>query len=361
MKPIMFLHDDGTKSVFFQKFVHTITTKPCLGVYPKYPNRPSTPYSKLKTRFMAQVGWVYLDDFGGRHRIGIYHGDRTGHLLLHCDLRVVQVDFSVKETRTYSFFVEDELCEVQVVKEKEGFSYGFEVNKKVDTPRNRLRRADERRNRFYIALVVSGLILTITAAFLGLRWWGQRQMQERLAGTSLSGDLSAENQLLLNAAGQASVAQLFVLEEGLQRSVFYGFATAENDQISGRFRAPDTGLIILPNGFPLNDRDAFAVRYLPADPQVHQVDFFQPTAATLAGYLEAARRAEAGAHPEATPGHSLCLAERTLEQKGWERLADLIFQATPPFQNPKNNRDTYLRLVREPGFAQLVAKTCWDK
>ena len=63
---------------------------------------------------MAQMNWIYLDDRGGRHSIGLYHGDRSGHMLIHCNRKIIQIDFSVKETKTYSFFVEDEFCEMIV-------------------------------------------------------------------------------------------------------------------------------------------------------------------------------------------------------------------------------------------------------
>jgi len=310
---------------------------------------------------MAQVSWVYLDDFGGRHRIGLYHGDRTGHLLLHCDALIVQVDFSVKETRTYSFFVEDELCEVSIVKEAQGFSYGFEVNKKVDTPRNRLRKSDERRTRKQMALLIAGLVVVVASLVLGLRWWGQRHKTDRLADTNLSSRLSPENEQLLAAAGNNAVARLIVVHEALQRRVFYGFTTAANDQISGRFIVPDTGIILLPNGFPLRNRDAFSVRYLPTDPRIHRVNFDEPSPETLNGYLEQAGLTQQAAHPEATPGHSRCVAQITLREKGWPSLADLIFQQAPAEQNPRHNRDTYLRLVREPEFKRIIQRECWDR
>ncbi len=310
---------------------------------------------------MAQVSWVYLDDFGGRHRIGLYHGDRTGHLLLHCDALIVQVDFSVKESRTYSFFVEDELCEVSVVKEPKGFSYDFQVNKKLDTPRNRLRRSDERRTRKQMALLITGLVLVVAGVVFGLRWWGRQQKAEQLADTSLTSRLTPENERLLAVGGSSAVAQLFVVHEALKRQVFYGFITANKVQISGHFSVPDTGLIVLPNGFPLRDRDAFSVRYLPSDPGIHQVNFEEPDPETIRGYLEQAGGAQAAAHPEATPGHSLCVAQLVLQEKGWPFLADLIFQAAPPERNVQHNRDSYLRLVREPEFAKKINQACWDR
>ncbi|TNE53990.1 MAG: hypothetical protein EP344_14595 [Bacteroidetes bacterium] len=310
---------------------------------------------------MAQVGWVFLDDFGNRNRIGLYHGDRTGHLLLHCDLRIIQVDFAVKESRTYSFFIEDELCEVHVIKEPKGFSYEFEVNKKVDTPRNRLRRKDDRRNLKYIAILVGAMVLVVSSLFFGLRWWNQQQIENRLVGRSMVSGLSPENERLLAAEGRTAIARLVLVQEDVQRRVFYGFLTEDKEQVSGRFYVRDTGQVILPNGFPLSDSDAFTVRYLPGQPQIHKVDFEQPTANTLAGYLEQARLAEVRAHPKASPGHSLCVAKLTLEQKGWHQLADLIFQSVPPDQNPEHNQNSYLRLIREPEFAQQIAKGCWDQ
>lgn len=310
---------------------------------------------------MAQVGWVYLDDFGNRNRVGVYHGDKTGHLLIHCNLRIVQVDFSVKESRTYSFFIEDELCEVSVVKEKEGFSYDFQVNKKADTPRNRLRKDEERRNRKHIALFLAGLVLLLTVVVIGFQHYGRVQRQKLMGAASLSSRLKPEYEARIANEGKKAVTQLIIVEEGLQRRIFYGFLTEKNKQVSGLFSAPDTGLIILPNGFPLENRDAFEVHYLPSEPEIHRVEFFQPTDQTLAAYLQRALEAEQKAHPAATPGHSLCVAQVTLEKKGWERLADLIFQSTPPEQNLDHNRNSYLRLIREAEFAQAVARECWDK
>lgn len=312
---------------------------------------------------MAQVSWVYLDDFGGQHRIGLYHGDRTGHLLLHCDMRIVQVDFSVKDTCTYSFFVEDELCEVHVFKEKEGFSYEFEVNKKIDTPRNRLRKEDDRRNRKYVAIMAAGLVVVVAAVFFGLRWWGShhREGSGLASANSLSSGLNPETELRLAAEGRTAVAQLVVVHESPQRRVFYGFTTEEAQQISGQFTVPDTGMILLPNGFPLTDGHTFSVRYLPSAPRIHLVDFGRPSPETLAAYLQQAYLAESKAHPNLSSGHSLCVAQLTLRQKGWRQLADLIFQSKAAIENPQNNRDSYLRLVREPEFAKLIDRECWDK
>ena len=310
---------------------------------------------------MAQVGWVYLDDFGSQHRIGVYHGDRTGHLLIHCNLRVLQVDFSVKESRTYSFFVEDELCEVSIIKEKNGYSYDFQVNKKIDTPRNRLRKSSERRNRWQIALFFGGVLLFVGLLFVGFNWYGRSHRSTTSASQSLTSGLTPDNERRLLLEGKSAIAQLLLVEEPAGRKVYYGFSAASGKQISGLFTVPDSGPVLLPNGFPLADRDAFSVRYVPDDPRVHRIDFTLPTDQTLAGYLQQALEAEHRAHPAQSEAHSRCVAQLTLAHKGWAQLADLIFQSTSPEENPGHNRETYLRLVREPAFAQTLEQECWNK
>lgn len=311
---------------------------------------------------MAQVGWIFLDDFGKRHQVGLYHGDASGHLLLHCDRRIVQIDFSVKESRTYSFFIDDEFCEVSLHKESDHFTYSFKVNKKVDTPRNRLRRADERRNRWYMALFLGAMVVVIGGIF-GAVYWHRHAAEAayRSPATSLFRQLSGGDERQLNQHGAPAAASFYIVQEALKRRVVYSFVTADSVRVTGRFAVPDTGLIILPNGFPLTDRDAFETVYLPADPDVHRLDYFRPTRGTLDAYLERAARADRIAHPGQTERYSVCLAQLTLERKGWLQLADLIFQTSSPAQNARHNRDSYHRLVRDVDFAAALRARCWDQ
>lgn len=311
---------------------------------------------------MAQMGWVLLDDRGGRHRVGLYHGDESGHLLIHCNLRVVQIDFSVKDTKTYSFFIEDEFCEIHIVKEKDGrFGYEFIVNKTVDTPRNRIRRVDERRIRKQMALFIGGFLVIIVAAFMGFKWFDRWQNNRRLTQNSLFSNLSEENVRRLSLEGKTDTARLFEVYEAAQRKVFYGFTTTDNTQISGNFKVPDTGQILLPNGFPLTDRDAFLVTYLPSDPQVHRLDFYQPTRSTIETYVRMAGVAERRAHPDVSEKHSICLALSAAELKGWQSLADFVFQTKTSQENARHNHDSYLRLMRDAEYARVVKEGCWDK
>ena len=310
---------------------------------------------------MAQLGWVLLDSHGGRHKVGLYHGDNSGHVMIHCNLRVIQVDFAVKESRAYSFFIEDEFCELSLQKEPDGrFSYQFLVNKTVDTPRNRDRKAGQRRDNRHLWVFMGGFLLLLGVVFVGLTWYGRQQREKELSKTSFFSQVSEENARLLGAQGKTTNAQLFLVYEGLQRKVFYSFTMAGSAQVTGKFSVADTGAVLLPNGFPLHDRDAFQLRYLPSNPQVHRLDFYQPARSTIITYLQLAAAAEARAHPDQSPQHTQCVAMLT-GQQGWEKLAELIFQQQSAAQNARHNQDTYLRLMRDPAFAKTLQEECWDK
>jgi len=114
---------------------------------------------------MSQMTWTYIADDGSRHKVGLFHGDNTGHLLIYCNASIMVIDFSVTTTRNYSFFINDELCDIEV-EEKEGkFSYGFKVDQITDTPRNRVRRRlirEEVRQTLVIGAIVLGVILIAT-------------------------------------------------------------------------------------------------------------------------------------------------------------------------------------------------------
>lgn len=89
---------------------------------------------------MSQITWTYVDDDGYAHRVGLFHGDQTGHLMVYCNTRIVVIDFGVQSSKNYSFFIDEELCDISVEEKEGNFSYGFTIDQVTDTPRNRGRR-----------------------------------------------------------------------------------------------------------------------------------------------------------------------------------------------------------------------------
>ncbi len=130
---------------------------------------------------MNQFQWTFLDNKQQRHTLGIAHSAKSGHLVVHCDHRVVLIDFGVLEERTFSFFVEEELCKLKVKGSKEdGFTYDFNIDTEIDTETNRVRNKKKRSERFKSGTRLAVLLGGVLAIVLGVAWWGHSSRMERL-------------------------------------------------------------------------------------------------------------------------------------------------------------------------------------
>ena len=130
---------------------------------------------------MNQYQWTFLDHASRRHTLGIAHGARSGNLVVHCNAQIVKIDFRVLEPRTYSFFVEEELCHLAIEgTREEGFQYNFHIDTEVDTALNRerrLRRISARRRGW---AVMSALSLAVASIIGGVCYWAWSEAQVRL-------------------------------------------------------------------------------------------------------------------------------------------------------------------------------------
>jgi hypothetical protein len=313
---------------------------------------------------MAQMNWVYLDRSGGRHRVGLYHGDSSGHVVLYANLRVVQIDFSVKDTRSYSFFIEDELCEVHLVLEKDGrFGYEFKINKDADTPLNRARKVEVRSDRKRIGWVLAALVAFV-GLLVGLGWYFREQQANafRIDRVLSAGVTDLATRQRLTSEGRSAIATVYFVEPRYgERLVFYTFSTADGQKIQSKthVKTPE-GPLLLPTGFELRHRDEFNVRYLPDNPHIHAVDVRSPSESTIRRYVKLAISYET--HGDGTQIEKAeCRVAVLLEKKSWQVLADVIGQTTEPSQKNPHNRDTYLRLIRQPDVEQALREACWDR
>lgn len=309
---------------------------------------------------MAQINWVFLDDFGGRHRVGLYHGDRSGHVMIHCNMKVMQIDFSVKDSKMYSFFIEDELIEVILDKKDGVFGYEFRVNKKVDTPRNRDRKVQQGRTRKYMAIMAGGIVLLLAIAFVGLKWFGKTQEAKRMASTSIVSHYSKANMHRLANEGKRTVARLHLAqgEKPGNQKITYTLLAVDSIMEQGDFALSKTNPIVLPNGFPFSEGDEFYAVYLPSEPQVHRVDFFQPAASTTATYLRMAEKMEQQYNAAVSPEKNACRVQTTAELVGWTSLAHFIFQDKTPEENARHNRESYTRLSQNQELIKAIQERC---
>ena len=89
---------------------------------------------------MSQYNWTLLDDFGNQYKVGIYHGEKSGHVLVYCNKKVLLIDFNVLRTKTYSFFLGHEFCELTVIKDIGSYRYDLRINEKANTQLNNIRK-----------------------------------------------------------------------------------------------------------------------------------------------------------------------------------------------------------------------------
>lgn len=74
---------------------------------------------------MSQSLWTYYDPSHGPQTVGVYHGDDSGNLVVYCNNKVVMVDFKVKQSKSYSFYVNKCLIELKLKKQDKSFDHDF--------------------------------------------------------------------------------------------------------------------------------------------------------------------------------------------------------------------------------------------
>lgn len=119
---------------------------------------------------MAQHAWNITGPQGKSYNLGLFHGETTKHVVVHCNNSIVVIDFGVTESKTYSLFLDEELCEVTIDHTgDENFSYDCKINHDVETPLNKQRkeqRADEDRLEKMRVFAACAVGLVVALAFL---------------------------------------------------------------------------------------------------------------------------------------------------------------------------------------------------
>lgn len=86
--------------------------------------------------------------------------------MVYINGRVVVIDFNVLQTKSYSFLIEDQLCDLQVNNQNGSFAYNFSIDRKANTPGNIRRRKRERRDTIRsVAFGVCLLSVILVAVF----------------------------------------------------------------------------------------------------------------------------------------------------------------------------------------------------
>ena len=292
---------------------------------------------------MSQFNWTYLAPSGKKHHVGLFHGDRTGHVLIYCNSKIVLVDFKVRDTKSYSIFIEDELCEIGIERQKDRFVYGFDINKEVDTPLNRERKRNNKKHLRQGLALLGVLAILITVAVISLSKVGKDSGQPSLAS-------------LLASSGKETNAKVFLSDSEEATYNFVANGKVYSDKTPFKLDVST----LLQNGMPLEDGDEFLVKYSSTKPELNKIQFNRPTPHQIGIYKKRATDKYLQLHPEENLNYCNCLTDIAYEIDGVNGYAKFYLQDLSFQQNRRYNSDSFHKLIRSEEYQQKVENRCAD-
>lgn len=282
---------------------------------------------------MAQQQWT-IPGFGGQqYAIGMYHGEDSGHLMVHCNGSVLLIDFGVKESKSFSFFLGEELYELNITKEADQYSYHLAHNEEIDSPHNRRRDSDKKTDRW--RLISASILAVLFLLGLAVYLWRAPARESDLWAKLAAGE------------GEHTIAHL------TQKNGHWEASYRVDDQIL-KVKLPATDSVST-LGFPLSDGDQLPARYLSESPKMLHIRWNEAGGRQLENYRELALVVHAQEHPELAPRQVRCQLELAETIEGVVGLAKLYQQKKINF--PLYNKNAYLRLIRSQEFRNGV-KAC---
>ena len=273
---------------------------------------------------MSQYTWAYLSPGGQQYIVGLYHGPDSGNLVIYCNNEVVAIDFQVKDQARYSFFIEEDLCEVRIKKKGNHFQYFFESNLEVDTPLNRKRQQAARRDkRFLIFFLIAAVVLAAVLVSFAMDALGKAREKART-------ELATDRYVI-----ETEAIILSDKNENGKHRITFSYQT-HNQQRRGKIEfASDS---IFPNGMPIEPGDIFTAFYHVLRPEVFRVDLSKPNDAQQKRYRERAMAQHLRLHRGISPAEADHLLDVAFTKFGAEAWPIFYWQNAEPEENPEYNR-----------------------
>ena len=204
---------------------------------------------------MANCVWTYVSTNSKQFRVELYHGETSGHVLMTVNGKVSVVDFKIFESKTYTLFLDHELCRVVLDRQANQMYYRFEVDQHTDTPLNRARRHRDRqhlRKTAVFFLVALGGVVALAYFLVQLR---QNPSPERIES-------------MLNEPRMEAIAKIVVDDE----EITYSFVTRRGKVIHGKV-TPSAAKQFQNT---LQTGDEFVVEFNPKNPNINRIDPERP-------------------------------------------------------------------------------------
>ncbi len=294
--------------------------------------------------------WIYISPTGSRNAVGVVHSTKLGYLIVYCDRKVVLAERSVFEPTIFTFFLDEELCQIVVLKDDKGqFVYQFNLDLKTNTPLNQQRRKTNTKHKN-----LSFLSFSLLFIFVALAMFFSFKIQDNKRWVALRDN------------GVLSVATVGITEIKAQKHIiFYTFRDSSQyiqsplRNSKGKVRYFKIKNPTLENGFPIRENDRFLVTYASNKRQISRLHFSEPTATTVERYKVLAKKRYLKNNSGVSEEYCNCVLEIAYRLKGWKGLATLYHQKTPSKTNATFNYQTYQNLIHSSPFLK-EEEDCWQ-
>ncbi len=286
--------------------------------------------------------WNYIGQAGNVVLIALQHDTATGDLLIFYDKELLWAERGVKTAQVVSFFADDELCRIHVIPTKNQLIYEFEIDRKENTPLNKIRKAEERSNWLkgilFIASIVGGLGFLVAGGYFFNKYADEKALREKGVNTTAKFIVSHT----FSHINPEIACRISVHKTVIDNWVVLGFVGDS---------------LVLPCGLPVYNDDQVLARIDPDELTNNWVDLESPTDSTLRELIFRTRDNHHLRHPETKLEDIDCIVRRIHKLAGLRGMADFYYQDEPPIRNILHNSMTYYILSHRPDFAEKVL-TC---
>lgn len=291
---------------------------------------------------MNKRHWIHVGPYGRHNKIGLMHGDGSGNLMIYYNDKVIVIDFKVFESKSYKFFVDEELCEIFIIKHKKknSYRYEFKFDNKTKTDLNIRRNAKIKRSNTIGIIVTIAVPLLIASVVLGYSRIRKAYLEYQIKHYE-----------------ETSWAKIRIYHDYHIQKSFYFFTDNKGESIdSKRIVSPKPQT---PHGLPIEDGDIFSIKYVSKHPFYNKINYDEPDPATAIKLMQRVAPIHLQHNQGRIQQELLCEIQAAYDLEGLEGLSKIFHQQVAASKNPTYNRESFLKLKRDSPFQKAVDQ-CWN-
>jgi hypothetical protein len=284
--------------------------------------------------------WNYIGQNGGVAIVALQHNRRSGDLVVFYGKELLWAERAVRESKVIPFFIDDELCHIHINYQNDGrILYEFEIDRKTDTPLNRIRKTEERKG-FLQGLGFLVGIVGILAAVIGIGFVYNKYADAKA----------------LRETGRNTVAKIAVFPTSTGKNCSYTFLFMDVPCTYYTTLRKLGDSLVLPCGLPAHNGDEVMLRYDPVELTNHTVNWDEHTPDCTVSLINRTRDRLRVVYPHLMFTQAECLAKMAHRLGGMNGLADMYYGDQPIFSNLYNNKMTFSLQQQRPDFKDDVGE-----